>query len=99
MSKHILNKKQTKAWLSLLKAFDNAKKSGLVLYGKCGSLVAYTKDAEKYVNDNGGFNRCLRGRHGEIPHESSVVLNDSSADDFVAYISESDRKKYNPDNF
>ena len=99
MSKHIANKKQELAFNSLIKAFKEAKKTGLVIYAKSEKLVAYTKQADDYVKNEHGFEKCLSSYGGQIPYLSCSLLADSGADDYPSYIDKADAEKFNPDNF
>lgn len=85
---------QKKAFTKVANAIKAAKKAGLIFYGKSGDLVAYTKEAEDYVESH-GFLKCLRSTHGEIPNISvSGLINDSGADDYPHFISKADEIKY-----
>lgn len=94
--KHTANKKQEEAFEALKKAFSKCKKNGLVIYAKCGNIVAYTKQADNYVENEHGFETCLSSCNGSIPYLSANVLADSGADDYPNYVSEEDSIKFNP---
>lgn len=99
MSKHIANEKQRKAFDKVISAIKAANKTGLVIYAKSQSLVAYTKQADHYVEEEHGFENCLRGRGYQIPNLSQSILADSGADDFPCYITMEDNNKFNPDHY
>jgi len=99
MSKHIPNKTQEIAFDNVIKAIRKAQKSGLVFYAKSKKLVAYTKQADDYIENQVGFEKSLSGRFGQLYNLGESVLQDSGADDYGAYVSEKDAKKYNPENY
>lgn len=94
--KHTPNKKQKDSFEALKKAFDRCKKEGLVIYAKCGDIVAYTRQANDYVENEHGFEVCISSYNSCIPYLSANVLADSGADDYPGYVSEEDRLKFNP---
>jgi len=92
--KHYATKKQEEAFGKVVKAFNEAKKAGLVFYGKSGSLVAYTKIADKY-NDAVDFEEALSGNYGAVPFLTDRrCISDSGADDYACYRTEEDSEKY-----
>lgn len=99
MGKHIANDKQRKAFDALIKAFKACNKAGLVIYAKSEKLVAYTKQADNYIEVEHGFEKCLRSYCGQVPCLTSNILADSGADDYASYVSEEDHDKYNPHDF
>lgn len=100
MGKHLANKRQQKAFEKVVKAMENAKKLGLVFYAKQWTLVAYTKDADNYAEQNCPLHKLSYVENcGVIPYlDAYGLLSDSGADDYAVYISDKDAKKYNPDN-
>lgn len=81
---------QKLAYKKVAKAIKEAKRKGLVFYGKSGSLVAYTKQADAYV-ESIGFEKCLGG-YGQIDCISETgLIKDSGADDYPSYQSLEDR--------
>lgn len=94
--KHTANKKQTEAFEALVKAFKRCKNTGLVLYAKSEFVVAYTKQADEYVEKKHGFETCLASCNGQIPCLSANVLADSGADDYASYVSEEDKLRFDP---
>jgi hypothetical protein len=94
MKVHTATKAQKKAFDSVVKAINRAKSLGLAFYGKQDSLVAYTNQADDYVNEI-GFDRSLRGV-AQIPYISAIVLTDSGADDYSCYKTQADKEKFNP---
>lgn len=99
MSKHIANQKQRKAFDTLIKAFKACNKAGLVIYAKSENIVAYTKQADHYIEVEHGFEKCLRGMGNQIPCLIARLLADAGADDHPSYVSMEDDKKYNPEGF
>lgn len=85
-------KKQEKAFKLVIAAINRAKKSGLVFYGKQGSLVAYKKQADDYVNQN--EDKVEHGKGKQIIHLGENVLADSGADDYPSYVTVGDEKRY-----
>jgi len=88
-----ISKTQQKAYDSVIRAIKSAQKKGLVFYGKSGNLVAYTKQSDSYVDQN-GFEACLRANTEQIENLSTSILQDSGADDYPSYINESDSPFY-----
>lgn len=85
---------QKRAFYKVEKAIKNAKKLGLVFYGKQDSLVAYTEKANNYIEKEGFF-ECLTGRGSQIDHVSALgLINDSGADDYARYVTQADQEKY-----
>ncbi len=95
MSKHIPNKKQTKAFEQVIKAIDRAKKAGLVFYGKQDNLVAYTKQANDYIKQY-DFDRICATGYRAIPYISDSCLTDSGADDYPCYKKDTHQHKFYP---
>lgn len=92
---HNPTEEQEKAFLSVVRAINRAKKKGLVFYGKQTSLVAFTDVASKYMFNSPGY--CLSNpwENGLIPHLSGCgLLNDSGADDDAYYNSIEDSEKF-----
>jgi hypothetical protein len=88
------NEKQEKAFDKVSKAIKDAKKAGLIFYGKCGQLVAYTKQADEYVEKN-GFLNCFGTMQGQIPNISMAgLIKDSGADDYPQFISDADEREF-----
>ena len=83
---------QEKAYKDVIKAIKKAKKLGLVFYGKSGALVAYTKQADDYIENN--FRESLRGRGGQVDNLHENILADSGADDYGSYLTKEDEEKY-----
>lgn len=78
-------KEQRKAFKKVADAIKLAQKAGLVFYGKSDSLVAYTVEANDYI-ENYGFERCLNNGNKQIEHISQTgLINDSGADDYPCY--------------
>ena len=100
MSKHIATKEQEKAFKQAVSALKKCKKLGLRIYAKQYNLVAYTKEADDYADENCPLHLLPRvDNFGVIPHlNASSVLSDSGADDYAVYISQEDADKYNPDD-
>ena len=96
MSSHIISEEQERAFNSAVRAILKCKKLGLAIYGKAESLVAYTKEADKYADEFSPLH--MIGDYGTIPHLSKSCLNDSGADDFACYATKEDELKYNPHN-
>lgn len=97
MRTHVPTAAQKKAFDKVVKAFQMAKKSGLVFYAKSQNIVAYTKEADNYIENEHGFENCLRGEGYQIPYISkSFLINDSGADDYASYITKDDELKFNP---
>ena len=92
--KHVPTEAQEKAFDAVVKAIQAAKKKGLVFYGKCSALVAYTKHADTYIEDELGFDNSLRGMGSQVPFLSKDLLADSGADDYGHYPTEADERKY-----
>lgn len=92
--KYIANKSQVAAFNKVIKAIQAAKKTGLVFYAKQWNIVAYTKEADNYIENIIGFERSLRGGNGQVHNLSSNILADSGADDYGSYATTED----NPDN-
>lgn len=89
MGKHTPTKKQEEFFKEVEKAFIKARKAGLVFYGKCGSLVAYKKNADDYIEQD--FEGSLATGLKEIEFLSSnKCIIDSGADDYGSYRNESD---------
>lgn len=93
---HIPNKKQEEAFNDVIKAINKAKKLGLVFYGKQYSLVAYTKEADKYIGSD--VWNTLRTGFNVIPHLTKNVLSDSGADDYSCYLTKEDEIKYSEES-
>ncbi|MBC7750068.1 MAG: hypothetical protein H7Z76_16105 [Methylotenera sp.] len=86
-------KVQEDAFKKVEKAIKEAKKKGLVFYGKSGSLVAYTKQADKYIEED--FKSSLSGQGNQVECISKTgLINDSGADDYGSYRTKSDEEKY-----
>lgn len=95
MKTHIPTNEQEKYFKKVVIAMKEAKKKGLVFYGKSDVLVAYTKEASDYQNID--FNKTLGTGYGTLPHLSAQrVLDDSGADDYASYLNESDEYMFNP---
>ena len=93
---HIPNTEQIKAFKQLVSSFEKCKKLGLVIYAKQYRLTAYTKEADDYAEETNKSLLCI-GHYGTIPHLSAEVLADSGADDYACYVTEKDKKLFNPD--
>lgn len=76
-------KQQKKAFDRVRKAMAAATKAGLVFYGKQGSLVAYTKYADDYVEEH-GFDKLLGNGCKQIP-TMFLPITDSGADDYPSF--------------
>lgn len=88
------NEEQIKAYKKVKKAIKEAQKKGLIFYGKSDSLVAYTKQADDYIN-NVGIEKSLATGFSQIPCISeSGLIADSGADDFNCFISKADENMY-----
>ena len=90
--KFAANKKQQEAFNKVIKAIENAQKLGLVFYGKQENLVAYTKQAHNYIEED--FSSSLYGDGNQIEHLSKNVLFDSGADDYGRYRMKEDEERY-----
>lgn len=91
---HIPTQKQEQAFNNVVKAFQEAKKAGLVFYGKSGSLVAYKKSADNYIDEE-DFHKSTCNPFGTVPHLSShKCIVDSGADDYGKYRTEEDEYKF-----
>jgi hypothetical protein len=88
------NEEQIIAYKKVKKAIKEAQKKGLVFYGKSGSLVAYTKEADKY-NDEVDFSQTLGTGFSQIDciSEKGLIV-DSGADDYPCYRSQADEDRY-----
>lgn len=93
---HIPTKEQEKLFKQAVNAIKKCKKSGLRIYAKQWSLVAYTEAADDYADKN---DPLMKGGYGIIPNLSAHCLSDSGADDYAGYINEEDRELFNPDCF
>lgn len=92
---HIPTKKQEEAFKKVVQAFKEAKKAGLVFYGKSSNLVAYKKSADSYI-DEVGFEEAIRGYLDTVPYLSGYgCLSDSGSDDYAKYRSAEDEEKFN----
>lgn len=88
------NEKQEKAFDAVVKAMKEAKKIGLVFYGKGDTLVAYTKVADDYVNKHDTW-ELIGNKNEQLPCLSCLkVLSDSGADDYPCFANEEDERKY-----
>lgn len=87
--KHIPTPKQEAAFKKVVDAIKAAQKAGLVFFGKQFELTAYTKEANRYVDEK-DFGRTLNGQGRNIPCLSARVLHDSGADDYSRYITDED---------
>jgi len=88
------NQKQIDAFKKVEKSIKDAKKLGLVFYGKSGNLVAYTKQADNYVDEK-GFLNCFGTLCSQIPCISiSGLIKDSGADDYPQFITKSDEEQF-----
>ena len=88
------SKEQETAFKKVAKAIKDAQKIGLVFYGKSGSLVAYTKQADKYNNEV-DFQETLGTGLNEVDFISQTgLISDSGADDYACYRSVFDQNKY-----
>lgn len=84
---------QERVFKSLIRVFKKAKKQGLVFYAKSDSLVAYTKDADDYIEED--FEGSLGTRFSPVPYlSSSNCISDSGADDYGNFRSLEDQEKY-----
>jgi len=85
---------QKKAFKVVEIAIKKAQKTGLVFYGKSGSLVAYTKDAANYTDEN--FESCFGfGTGHQIDCISKTgLIRDSGADDYPNYRTKADEELY-----
>lgn len=99
MSKHVANEKQVASFKAIVKAIKAANKIGLVFYAKSDNLVAYTKEADHYIENEHGFDTCLRGKGGQIPKLTASILADSGADDYPSYVTKEDDSKFNPNDY
>lgn len=91
--KFSLTLKQEEAFKKVEKAIKDAKKLGLVFYAKSEKLVAYTKQANDYIEED--FESSLRGKGNQVECISkSGLINDSGADDYGCYRTEADEEKY-----
>jgi hypothetical protein len=91
--KHTPNKKQIEAFNDVIIAMEKAIKLGLNFYGKQNFLVAYTKNADNYINKY-DFEKTLTTGNKVVPYLQEQILNDSGADDYSCYISKEDELKY-----
>ena len=93
MGKHSPNEKQIKAFNDVVAAIKKAKTTGLVFYGKCSTLVAYTKKADDYIHEV-EFGLGIGTGFRQVECLGATVLKDSGADDYGSYRSENDELKY-----
>jgi predicted MarR family transcription regulator len=87
-----INKEQTKAFKSVERAVKKVQKAGLIFYGKSGNLVAYTKDASDYADQD--FESCFgygTGRQIDCISEAGLIR-DSGGDDYPSFITEADEE-------
>jgi len=94
MKKHKANKAQEEAFKQVVKAINRAKSKGLVFYGKQYSLVAYTRQANNYIENEVGFIESLGTGFSHVPYLGNECLHDSGADDFGDYKNLEDEEKY-----
>jgi hypothetical protein len=89
-----ITNEQNKAFKSVERAIKKAQKSGLIFYGKSGSLVAYTKDAADYADED--FEKCFGyGTGTQIDCISETgLIRDSGGDDYPNFITEDDEELY-----
>ena len=94
MGKFSITDEQIKAFKSVERAVKKAQKTGLVFYGKSGSLVAYNKDAADYADSD--FESCFGvGTGSQIECISNVnLIRDSGADDYPCYRNLEDEELY-----
>ena len=85
---------QRKAFKAVERAFKKAQEAGLVFYGKCGDLVAYTEDAANYADED--FESCFgrgTGRQIDCIHKGGLIR-DSGADDYPHFRNKADESFY-----
>lgn len=93
MGKFTPTPKQEAAFNDVVKAFKKARKTGLVFYGVCNTIVAYKKNADDYITND--FEASLRGDGNQIVNLSATgCIVDSGADDMGCYLTEGDEIKY-----
>lgn len=91
---HYANKKQEEAFKEVVKAFQKARKLGLVFYGKSDTLIAYTKQADNYIDQVPFHQACATG-YSSLPCLTALkCISDSGADDYGSYRSQEDEDKY-----
>jgi hypothetical protein len=93
MKKHSPTEKQKKAFKDVITAINKAKRLGLVFYGKCNNLVAYTEQANEYFN--GDFEMFLGTGFSQIENLCENVLSDSGGDDYSQYKTQADYDEFN----
>lgn len=85
--------KQEKAFKKVEIAIKKAQKLGLVFYGKSESLVAYTKQADRYIEED--FDNSLGTGFNQIESISQTgLISDSGADDYACYRTKHDEEMY-----
>jgi hypothetical protein len=93
MGLHTPTEEQEKAFKSVIRAINKAKKTGLVFYSKQWSLVAYRKEANDYAQQF-DFEKLFGKSSATIEFLSESVLFDSGADDYPQYFTKEDEEKY-----
>ncbi len=88
MGKFTLTDEQEKAFKKVISAMKKAQKTGLVIYAKQYDLVAYTREANDYIEEN--FEKSLATGFNQVENISIACLADSGADDYGCYRSQSD---------
>ena len=84
---------QEKAFKKVETAIKKAQKLGLVFYGKSGDLVAYTKQADKYIEED--FDNSLGTGLSQVDCISKTgLISDSGADDYACYRTKFDEEMY-----
>ena len=94
MKNFTITDEQIKAFKGIERAIKKAQKTGLVLYGKSGSLVAYTEDAANYADSD--FKSCFGYGTGHAIDciSEAGLIRDSGGDDYPNYRTKEDERKY-----
>lgn len=95
---HNATKKQEKAFENVVKAMNKAKAVGLHFYAKQFNLIAYTEQADNYLNRYDFQKYFGYGTSkNTVPYLSAhSILDDSGADDYQYYLTDKDFKNHNP---
>lgn len=96
---HIPNDKQIKAFNNAVKAIKKLRDLDMMIYGKQDYLVAYTKDADNYIQEYAPLHKIFDETFGTVPCLNFRCLNDSGADDYASYISKEHHDEFNHMNY
>lgn len=91
-----MNKAQRSALQSVKRAFQKAQAAGIVFYAKSDSLVAYTKECDKYSDEEfSTFEKSLASGAPQLPYVSmGGIIVDSGADDYPCFKNNEDYQDY-----